>query len=157
MTNVVKLFIRLINSQNCTCSEEYTLSVHSNNRLLPSLVCWFVHQCKYVNNSSSKKQDSYPELKLSQLLISTGAQVLRLNLPEDRNLTYFTAFKCFFSRHYKLIHSWQRTSTSKVVFDFSFISLYRPVNLAQPYMCDCTVIIFIVMYCINTLDLKSNK
>lgn len=33
MTNVVKLFIRLINSQNCTCSEEYTLSVHSNNRL----------------------------------------------------------------------------------------------------------------------------
>ena len=28
---------------------------------------------------------------------------------------------------------------------------------AQPHMCDCTVIFFILTYCINTMDLKSEN
>ena len=47
-------------------------------------------------------------------------------------------------------------------FDFTIIfhrALPCLVSLfsAQPYMCDCTVIFFISTYCVNIMDLKSQK
>ena len=101
-------------SQNCSCSEKYidSLPLLYTQQQSGLLICTSVQ--------FNKKARQLPWV-YTQLLIATGTQVSRLNLPEDRNLTYFTIFTCFFLRHYKLSQSWQRTSTSKVVLDFTFI------------------------------------